>query len=303
MSPSPDHAPVLLREIVQHIGGRPGTVVDCTIGLAGHATALLESHPELRIVGLDVDEKNLAQARERLATFSDRLRLVRANFGELGGLAAGLGLHGAAAVLADLGISSNQIADPAKGLSFDVDGPLDMRLDDRLKTSAADLVNTLGEGELSDLLYFQSQERHSRRIARRICEVRRQGRINSTILLARLVASAVGENPDSHRSKIHPATRTFQALRMAVNQETSNLERLLETAPHVLRAGGRLAIISFHSMEDRLVKQDLRSRAESGQYRLITKKPITPAADEIVANVRSRSAKLRIAERLDGGSS
>lgn len=298
MSPDFEHAPVLPGEVVEHLGGRAGVIIDCTIGLGGHAMALLESHPDVRILGLDVDEANLAMAGERLAPFAERVRLVRENFAEIEKVAVKLGLTGASGVLADLGISSNQIADPARGLSFDVDGPLDMRLDSRLKMTAADLVNTLGEGELSDLFYFQSQERHSRRIAKRICEVRRQGRINSTVQLARLVAAAVGENPDSHRSKIHPATRTFQALRMAVNHETENLERLLETAPHVLRANGRLAIISFHSVEDKLVKEDFRARAAAGQFRLLTKKPVAPGDDEIAANPRCRSAKLRVAERV-----
>jgi 16S rRNA (cytosine1402-N4)-methyltransferase len=177
---------------------------------------------------------------------------------------------------------------------------LDMRLDDRLRTTAADLVNGLPEGELADLLYFQSQEPGSRRISKRICQARRQGRINSTVMLARLVASALGQDPDARRGRIHPATRTFMALRMAVNHEIDSLRSFLEQAPAALIPGGRLAIISFHSGEDRLVKDDFRRRAAAGGYRLLTKKPVTASPAEIDHNPRSRSAKLRAIEYCTG---
>lgn len=272
-------------------------VVDCTIGLAGHARLILERSPRLRLIGLDVDAGNIARAKDTLAAFADRITLERANFADLDEVLSRLETPKVGAVLADLGISSNQIADSDKGLSFEVDGPLDMRLDDRLKTTAADLVNGLPEGELADLLYFQSQEPGSRRISKRICQARRQGRINSTVLLARLVASALGQNPDARRGRIHPATRTFMALRMAVNHEIDSLRRFLEQAPGVLRPGGRLAVISFHSGEDRLVKDDFRRRAASGEYRLLTKKPRTAGDEELSVNRRSRSAKLRAAEK------
>jgi len=275
----------------------PQTLVDCTIGLGGHAQLLLERHEQMRLIGLDADSRNLEIAAKRLAKYSGRIRLVHADFAELERVLAEAGLASVEGVLADLGVSSNQIADPARGLSFDADGPLDMRFDLRRKTTAADLVNGLSEGELSDLLYLQSQERYSRRIAKRICQVRRQGRINSTVMLARLVAAAVGENPDRHYGRIHPATRTFMALRMAVNQEPESLRRLLDLLPRVLGERGRVAIISFHSGEDRLVKVDFRTRARDGVYRLLTKRPIVPQEDERRANPRSRSAKLRAAER------
>ncbi len=184
-------------------------IVDCTTGLGGHSAALLAAAPGAKLIGLDVDRGNLATAGERLREFGDRIELVQANFAELAEVLAARGGLRADVVVADLGVSSNQIADPLRGLSFTVDAPLDMRLDDRLKTTAADLVNTMSEGELSDLLYFQSQERHSRRISKRICLARRQSRINSTVYLARLVASAMGENPDAHGGRIHPATRTL----------------------------------------------------------------------------------------------
>ncbi|MCA9254066.1 MAG: 16S rRNA (cytosine(1402)-N(4))-methyltransferase RsmH, partial [Phycisphaerales bacterium] len=200
------------------------------------------------------------------------------------------------AILADLGVSSNQIADPLRGLSFDADGPLDMRLDQRLKTTAADLVNSLPEGELSNILWQNAEERHSRKIAKRLCAIRRQGRINSTVQLARLVAAAVGENPDSHRSRTHPATKTFMALRMAVNAELDSLKALLSQARELLAPGGRIAVISFHSGEDRLVKENFRALAKMDRYRILTKKPMISGETERDSNPRSRSAKLRVAE-------
>lgn len=292
-----EHTPVMVRQVLKSFDDLlPSTLVDCTLGLGGHAALLLERHPEMRLIGLDADDRNLSLARSHLSAFADRIHLKQADFADLAAILADLGVPRVDGVLADLGVSSNQIADPASGLSFEVDGPLDMRLDRRGKTTAADLVNGLSEGELSDLLYFQSQERHSRRIAKRICQVRRQGRINSTVMLARLVAAAVGENPDAHHGRIHPATRTFLALRMSVNREVESLRRLLELLPNVLRDQGRVVIISFHSGEDRLVKLDFRSRAREGVYQLLTKKPMVPDEDERRRNPRSRSAKMRVAE-------
>lgn len=293
----PVHVPVLPEEICQYLlACEPEVVVDCTLGLGGHSKLLLERHSSLRLIGLDVDEKNLAMAAERLAPFVGRFQVEKANFADLREVLTDLKVERVGAILADLGISSNQIADSARGLSFDVDGPLDMRLDRSLSVTAADLVNGLPEGELADLLYLQSQERLSRKISKRICQARRQGRINSTVMLARLVASAVGQNPDSHRSRIHPATRTFMALRMAVNHETPSLQRLLAQVPECLGVGGRVAIISFHSGEDKLVKEDFRSRSREGIYELLTKKPVCAGEDECAMNPRSRSAKLRVAQ-------
>lgn len=293
------HVPVLPREVCAHLlAEAPGLIVDCTLGLGGHARLLLEADPSLRLLGLDVDEGNLATARDRLAPFAGRFEARKANFADLAEVLSEMGVGQVGGVLADLGVSSNQIADGARGLSFEVDGPLDMRLDATLPTTAADLVNSLPEGELADLLYLQSQERLSRKISKRICQARRQGRINSTVMLARLVASAVGQDPDSRRSRIHPATRTFMALRMAVNREMPSLERLLRQVPECLRVGGRVAIISFHSGEDRIVKEDFRARFRAGLYELLTKKPVCADEDECAMNRRSRSAKLRVARRI-----
>ena len=295
--PQPAHVPVLPQEICDFLlAHAPRTIADCTLGLGGHSELLLTKNPTLRVVGLDCDESNLTVARERLSAFGDRFSPVKANFADLPEALKQLGIGQVDGILADLGVSSNQIADPERGLSFEMDGPLDMRLDKSRTTTAADLVNGLPEGELADLLYMQSEERHSRKISKRICQARRQGRLDSTVALARLVAAAVGQDPDSRRDRIHPATRTFMALRMAVNRETDSLRRLLAAAPSVLAKGGRIAIISFHSGEDRLVKEDFRARARAGSYHLLTKKPVTPGEDECRANPRSRSAKLRVAE-------
>ncbi|MFQ5411511.1 MAG: 16S rRNA (cytosine(1402)-N(4))-methyltransferase RsmH [Phycisphaerae bacterium] len=295
----PSHTPVLPERILEAFKATSiRTLVDCTVGLGGHAELLLDQNPDLDLICMDVDARNLAIAEKRLEAHARRSRFIQANFADLATVLADLGIDRIDGILADLGVSSNQLADPDRGLSFAVDGPLDMRFDPRLSTTAADLVNTLGEGELSELLYLQSQERHSRRIARRICQVRRQGRINSTVLLARIVSAATGRHPDSRRNRIHPATRTFMALRMAVNRETDALRRLLTAAPEVLRANGRLAVISFHSVEDRAVKDDFRARSREGVYRILTKKPLVAEDSERAGNPRSRSAKLRIAERL-----
>ncbi|QDV91274.1 Ribosomal RNA small subunit methyltransferase H [Phycisphaerae bacterium RAS2] len=295
------HVPVLSDEVARFFQDLPaGWVVDCTLGLGGHSSLLLRANPRIQVLGLDVDESNLATANGRLAEFGDRFRSVQSNFGDLAAVLAdgGSATGPVVGIMADLGVSSNQISDPLRGLSFDVDGPLDMRLDRRQKTTAADLVNTLGEGELSDLIYLQAQERHSRRIAKRICQVRRQIRLNSTVQLARLVATAMGEDPDSHRSRIHPATRTFMALRMAVNGETQALGRLLEAAPRCLSIGGRIAVISFHSVEDRAVKENFKAMSAAGTFEVLTKKPLTATEEEQAVNPRSRSAKLRVARRV-----
>ncbi len=296
----PAHIPVLAEAVTALLSqNQPAVCVDCTLGLAGHAERLLRALPDLLLIGIDLDEDNLAGSRARLAPFAGRIELIRANFADLATRLGEIGVAKVDAILADLGLSSNQIEDPARGFSFDRDGPLDMRLDRATGPTAADLVNTLSEGELADLLYLQSQERHSRRIAKRICQARRQGRINSTMSLARLVAAAVGENPVSSRARIHPATRTFLALRRSVNHEADALRRLLSAAPSLLRTRGRIAIISFHSGEDRLVKDDFKARARADEYRLVTKKTVTADDAERASNPRSRSAKLRVAERCD----
>jgi 16S rRNA (cytosine1402-N4)-methyltransferase len=248
---------------------------------------------------LDVDPRNLAAAGAALAGAAARVDLIHANFAELAGVLAGLGISHVDAILADLGVSSTQLDVGERGFSFQHDGPLDMRMDPRLKTTAADLVNSLREKDLGDVLFYNAQEFAGRKVAREICTVRRDSRITTTGHLARIVAKAVGvSDPASRKAKIHPATRTFLALRMEVNQEIPNLKALLAHAPTLLSAGGRLGVISFHSVEDKEVKLDFRARKSEGTYELVTKKPITASAEERDTNPRSRSAKLRVAMRL-----
>lgn len=298
------HIPVLPREVCELLALREGeTVVDATIGLGGHARLLAERlGPTGTLIGLDVDPANLETARQALADRKSacRMELVHANFAELPDVLVSLGLTQVDAILADLGISSRQLEEPARGFSFQREGPLDMRLDARLMVTATDLVNRMREQELGDLLYFNAQETAGRRIARRICEARKNSRITTTTRLAEIVASAVGVDPESRKSKIHPATRTFLALRMAVNEEIENLEALLEAAPRLLSPGGRFGVIAFHSVEDKPVKLDFRKRKSEGIYQILTKKPVVASDDERRSNPRSRSAKLRAVMRASG---
>ncbi len=295
------HVPVLPREVTELLSVRPGDVVlDCTIGLGGHARLLAEAAAtEGLLIGLDVDEGNLQAAAQRLEGGGCPYRLFRCNYGRFEEALDEARIDAADVILADLGVSSNQVEDATRGLSFQTEGPLDMRMDDRLSVTAGDLVNRLPEAELADIIYKYGQERLSRRIARAIHRARHRGRITTTTELAQIVCKAVGADPRSRRAKIHPATRTFQALRIAVNDELSALGALLERAPRRLRAGGRIGVISFHSLEDGIVKEDFRRRASEGIYRIVTKKPVSPDAAERERNPRSRSAKLRVAERTD----
>ena len=295
--PETGHEPVLAAEVLDVLGVRPGEVaVDCTTGRGGHALLLAEAvGPGGTLVCLDADPRNLDYARGRLAGAACRTHFAHANFAELPGVLADASVDGADAMLADLGVSTNQLFDPAYGLSFAADAPLDMRLDPRRDTTAADLVNTLREKDLADLIYRNADERLSRRIARRIVEHRP---FETTGGLAEVVRRAVGR-----AGKLHPATRTFQALRMAVNEERENLDKLLADLPAVLRPGGRAAVISFHSIEDRPVKQGFLALAQGGGFERLTRKPVTPGKDELARNPRSRSAKLRAIRRLDGAPS
>jgi 16S rRNA (cytosine1402-N4)-methyltransferase len=290
-----DHRPVLVHKVVNLLEPRRRKVlVDCTIGLGGHAEAMLAAaSATTQLIGIDVDEGNLRTAKERLERFAPRFRLFCANFADLKEVLAQAGVPSADAVLADLGVASSQLDDPARGFSFTFDGPLDMRLDRNLPRTAADLVNGLDETELADVIYRCGQERYSRRIARAIVAQRRTGRIDRTVALADLVASAYPAPARRSRRGVHPATRTFLALRIAVNDELSKLESLLAALPGVLSGRGRAAIISFHSLEDRRVKQAFAALAKAGRAGLLTKKPITPSKEEIADNPRSRSAKLR----------
>ncbi|HYE19838.1 MAG TPA: 16S rRNA (cytosine(1402)-N(4))-methyltransferase RsmH [Tepidisphaeraceae bacterium] len=294
--PESGHDPVLLTQVLDLLAPAPGkTIVDGTLGRAGHASHIASTlGPTGRLIGLDVDPRNLEYARERLNGAPCEVRLFHANFAELADVLEEVGVSRVDGILADLGISTNQLFEAPYGMSFSVDMPLDMRIDPRLPKSAADLVNTMREDDLANVLYELAQERCSRRIARKIADARRVSPINTTGRLADLVRSAVGHQP---WEKIDAATRTFLALRMAVNQELENLEALLENAPGLLAPGGRLAVISFQSMEDRLVKQSFRMLDQTGAARVLTKKPVEPDDDEIAKNPRSRSSKMRVIER------
>ncbi len=283
------HVSVLLSQVVEWLAPRDGgRYIDATLGAGGHAAAILEaSAPTGRLLGLDADPSALALAAANLAHYGERVRLVHANFENLRALASAHHFIPAEGIVLDLGLSSIQIADAARGFSFRSEGALDMRFDPRLATTAADLVNALDEKELADLIFEYGEERASRRIARAIVRARP---ITTAAQLGAVIERAMGR-----RGRIHPATRTFQALRIAVNRELEVLERVLPQIIETLAIGGRVAIITFHSLEDRLVKNFLR---EAKQLRGLTKHPIRPSHDEVSANPRSRSAKLRVAERI-----
>ena len=291
------HDPVLIDEVLSTLAPRPGqTLIDCTLGRGGHTSLVAPLlGPTGRIIALDVDESNLQFARTRLADAPCPIRYFQANFAELANVLAAADIERADLILADLGLSTNQFLDPIYGMSFAQPGPLDMRIDRRLDHSAADLVNHLPEEKLANVLYELAQERFSRRIARKVVEARRLAPITSTGQLADLVRSVVPKKPTD---KIDPATRTFLALRMAVNHEMENLDALLIKGPECLKANGRLAIISFQSMEDRKVKTAFRSAEQTGRLSILTKKPLCPTPEEVTRNPRSRSAKLRVAVKM-----
>jgi 16S rRNA (cytosine1402-N4)-methyltransferase len=297
--PDSGHDPVLLAEVLEGLAPRENSVVvDCTVGRAGHASAIARKlGSDGLLIGLDADPRNLEFARQRLADAPCPCRLFHANFSELADVLQAAEVLKVDALFADLGISTNQLSENEYGLSFSQEMPLDMRLDPRLSQNAADIVNGMRETDLANVLYELAQERYSRRIARKIVEARRTSPINSTERLAELVRSAIPSRGGAPQ-RIDPATRTFMALRMKVNHELENLDALLERAPKFLNAGGRMAVISFHSMEDRAVKQAFRSAEQTGQLKIVTKKPLSPTDSEIQANPRSRSAKLRIAEKV-----
>ena len=293
------HDPVLLDEIITLFDPRSGQVfVDCTLGRAGHSSAIAARLGESGLlIGIDADPRNLDYAKVRLQSAPCRVRLFHANFAELMDVLDQAATPLAHGILADLGVSTNQLFDEQYGLSFAQEMALDMRLDPRIERSAADVVNTLREDDLANVLYELAQERFSRRIARKIAEARRQAPITTTERLAELVRSAIPSRRGGAPEKIDPATRTFMALRMHVNRELENLDALLHDAPRHLHPHGRFGVISFHSGEDRRVKQAFRSAEQTGQIAIVTKKPVSPTDDETRRNPRSRSAKLRVVER------
>jgi 16S rRNA (cytosine1402-N4)-methyltransferase len=295
----PDHTPVLVEEVLSLLDPRPGqTVLDCTIGRGGHAARIMPLlAPGGRYIGLDVDPANLEHIRAVDPDPPVPLELYQLNFADAEEALEDLGLESVDGLLADLGFASSQMEDPGRGLSFSREGPLDMRLDPRLETTAADLVNRLPERELADLIFESGEERLSRRIAKKIVAERGRQPIQTTSRLRALCAEAYG--PRGRRQRIDPATRTFQALRIAVNAELDRLEALLRGIPELVRPGGRAAVISFHSLEDRRVKRAFRGWVQEGRASALTKKPVPAGEAERIANPRARSARCR-AVRLGG---
>ncbi|MCJ2054314.1 16S rRNA (cytosine(1402)-N(4))-methyltransferase RsmH [Methylobacterium sp. J-070] len=305
------HVPVLLDEVLNTLATEGGLAVDGTFGAGGYTRALLTRDPALQVVAIDRDPGAIAAGRPLVAEFQGRLRLLPGRFGALDTLLAEADAPQVDRVVLDIGVSSMQLDVPERGFSFRNDGPLDMRMGAD-GPSAADLVNEADEAALADILYHYGEERRSRAVARAIHEARRRGRIETTAQLAELVAGVVRVEPGSH---IHPATRTFQGLRIAVNDELGELVRALHAAERVLRPGGRLAVVTFHSLEDRIVKQFFAARsgraAQSSRhlpgapartvssFDLLTKGPLLPGEAEIARNPRARSAKLRAAQRTE----
>ncbi len=292
------HIPVLIDTLAEQINlPQDGVMVDATVGHGGHSFLFgKQLGPEGVVLGLDFDEKSIQRAQLILKELSCKVVLVKSNFAQIERVIKENSIGKVDFLLADLGFCSSQVADSEKGLSFLHDMPLDMRIDQSLETTAADIINRTDEKSLADLIFKYGEDRASRRIARYIVQARREGPIESTGQLAKIVCKAL-YRPGKRRAKIHPATRTFQALRIAVNHELDNLQALLDKAPGLLKDGGTVAIISFHSLEDRLVKYDFRQNAKDGVYEILTKKPLVADRDEIKSNPRARSAKLRIARR------
>ncbi len=280
-------------EVLEYLAVRPdGIYIDATLGTGGHAQAILQRLRRGRLLGIDRDPGALARARQRLDVFAEKLTVMQGNFAAIDALHAASGLPPADGMLADLGMSSLQVEDAERGFSFNRTGPLDMRMDPASAVTAEQLVNESRERDLADMIFQLGEERHSRRIARAIVKARP---LRTTTQLAQVVSRAIPYRAGLHQ--IHPATRTFQALRMAVNQELENLEFFLTKALAVLAPGGRLVILSFHSLEDRLVKQAFQNWQRDGRATRLTRKVLRPSEEEVSTNPRARSAKLRAAEK------
>jgi len=299
MEASAPHVPVMVAEVVTWLDpARGGTFVDCTLGLGGHTRALLDAGAG-RVIGFDRDADALARARVALASFGDRVAFVHADYRTLDATLDAHGIGRVDGLLADLGVSSMQLDEEGRGMSFRRDEPLDMRMDRSTGPTVADLLVDVDETELADVIYRFGEERHSRRVARAIVRARAERPLRTTGELASLVRRAV---PTRGWQRIDPATRTFQALRIWVNGELEGLDTFLTAAAHRLADGARMAVIAFHSLEDRIVKHTLRGLAQSDQalVQVLTKRPIEATDVETAENPRARSAKLRVAERLAG---
>ncbi|MBW2039307.1 MAG: 16S rRNA (cytosine(1402)-N(4))-methyltransferase RsmH [Deltaproteobacteria bacterium] len=307
------HTPVLTKEVIKYLkcsGG--GTFVDATVGEGGHALDILRASQQSRVIGIDWDEEILEKARKRLVEYSERVTLIHDDFVHLPHILRGMGIKTVDGLLFDLGVSTFHFKEERRGFSFQKDGLLDMRMDKRRKLTAYNIVNHFSLEEIEEILKRYGEERWAKRIAKAIGEKRRQSSIQTTTELAEIASQAI---PKQYRPRrVHPATKTFLALRIAVNEELKKIEEVLKEAPLLLKRGGRICVISFHSLEDRIVKEGLK-RMEStcicpptfpqcvcgGREKvlqIITKKPLTPPPEEMGSNPQARSAKLRVAERV-----
>lgn len=293
------HTPVMMEEVMDYLNLSPGKiVVDATVGTGGHSEAVLKRIlPGGRLIGIDRDAESLAVARERLRDYSGACAFVHANFVSIDTILKDLNVKSVDAILFDLGVSSYQLENPKRGFSFQNEGPLDMRLDRDSYISAYDLVNNLNEEEISTLLWNFGQERWHNRIARLLVRERQRHPIATTLELANIVVRSIPHRYSHRHYRIHPATRTFQAVRIAVNRELETLEAAINKAISALGKKGRICVISFHSLEDRVAKLSFRQASASGLIKIITPKPLTPGRAETEVNPSSRSSKLRVAEK------
>jgi len=289
------HIPVLVEEVMTFLRCEPGHIyVDATLGAGGHASEILKrSAPDGVVVGMEWDEDAFSEAKNVLMPFGDRVKIFRENFIHLPDLLKAESVDG---ILLDLGLSSIQVEKEGRGFSFKAEGPLDMRMDQRMDETAADLVNRFSSEELEYTLSHYGEERWAKRIAKAIVQERERESIETTQTLRKIVHRSIPKR--FHSRRIDPATRTFQALRIRVNDELENLKKILETGWKILKKGGRMCVISFHSLEDRMVKETFRTLEKEGEMHILTKKPVTPSEEEQRRNPRSRSAKLRCAERV-----
>jgi 16S rRNA (cytosine1402-N4)-methyltransferase len=294
------HTPVMLKEVLEYLDPLPGEIiVDATFGFGGHSRKIMESMGEGgNLVAIDRDRESLALARESLGELSNRIRFAHGNFSDLDTILKGLNINRIDGILFDLGISSFQLSDTQRGFSFQTDGPLDMRMDRDSYISASDLVNNLKEEELSQLLKDFGQERWHNRIARLVVQERSRHPISTTKQLSDIIISAIPPKYRRFHYRIHPATRSFQAMRIAVNRELESLEAAIAKSIGLLNPGARICVISFHSLEDRIVKFAFKKFASEGAIKILTPKPLTPKESETKDNPRSRSAKFRVAEKL-----
>lgn len=291
------HLPVLIEQVIEFLDPHPnGIYVDCTLGGAGHALKILErSSPTGRLIGIDRDGEAIEEAYIRLKPYEARTTLIHGNFSDLRDILRELNISKVEGIVMDLGVSYQQLIDEKRGFSFQSEGPLDMRMDRTQRKTASQLINTLSREELEGILRRYGEGRWGRKIAKAIVRHRQKTPIVTTIQLRDIISSAVLKPP----RRIHPATKAFQAIRIAVNDELNNLEKAIRDGIPLLRSGGRLCILSFHSLEDRIVKETFRQYEKlTGLITIITKKPIAPSKGEISENPRARSAKLRVAERV-----